>query len=360
MKIRIFGNSRAYIFDTNIELLLNANNQYILPIDTRYVDIDTITTNENYPLQKVDYAIVMKDDITYTGILIKYNDYVVTISNNDTNIVIKDYDTIQIDSQIVVLSETNTLKSLSYITTGINTSIQHIIHIDEKEYELKCIIYNTTTTTFLNANLELMTIEDKQKEHIMYSMMEDRSSNSHQLDNSNGTIFIIDESHDILAGYEVAIPIINSAINISKYYTLEANNSYSKGVYTLAFLSPADIPAGIVYIYQNSILEATNTINGYAKDQIMYIPLNKIQSIYSKGHISKNSKMKNNIMFTTVTLTGDIVNKLSEPATIYLEYPIGTYNIDIDVPIFDGNIYFTYKLGPNGTSKYNHTFTLNS
>lgn len=364
MRLRVFPNSQVYVYMENVELMIDDDNNKILPIDTRYVDMNSIQTNGNFALYKIKKAIVSKDKLTYEGILKAYDDYNAVLgefSNKSRENIIRDYDTIQVEEQIIVDTSLNKI-NLSYITTGIDVNIQHIIYIDENKYELNCIITNNTSTSFDNALLEIMTSDLNERPLYRSYAMEGVSSSPAAIENTTnaGTIFEIDGEQDIPAGYEIIIPILDETIDIYEYYIINAAIGNAKADYTIEFNSPTAIPSGKMYIYRNHMLESITSMDSRGKDENTKLTLNRVQSIYTIGNVIIDKVVKEQTLLReNVQLSGDLYNKLPMAADVYLEYYVGTNPVSINVPRENDRIYFKYKMNPNSKINYKQLFTIN-
>lgn len=196
-------------------------------------------------------------------------------------------------------------------------------------------------------------------------------------ESSAGTIYVIDGTYNIPAGYTVSIPLIRNSIQSEILYVIDAPNGQQNATYTLRWISPVDLPPGSLYVYRGGNLEATGSLSSTGEGQRRSIPLLVIPSVYARGTVSRtdaepatiqlqNGSVRttngNNVTIATVNLKGTVTNSLSDEITVLLRYFVGSGKVNIasnyQAEREDNYIVFPLVLEPRSSRSYDINFTI--
>lgn len=157
---------------------------------------------------------------------------------------------------------------MSYVTTGIESSIIHSLDMNTKVLETDILISNDTMNDLDNVSIDIVT-SDSNDMQLRTSMSE----------SSIGTIYSIDDRYTLLQGYTTTVDIIDTTVDVQPMYIVDAPNGKANAVYTIRWTSPIDIPAGSLYIYSDGVLEGISYIPNTGSNQIRDTTISSIGTI---------------------------------------------------------------------------------
>jgi len=356
MDVRLFSDGRAYVTNQILEVEHvvpgTDASQFIIPLSRDQVDMNTLQI-PGTSLSSRAISIVTKGNDSYMGTLVDITDNRATLIINNRRVIIRDYDDIIESQYISGIGNIGNKISVSYLTTGIVGTIIHRLNLDTRILSTILNVRNNTPTDIVNAQFEVVTSSQIQQPMMYARTMV--ASNAIIQQSSTGSIYIVDGRYSVKAGFEISIPLIESQIDIDRYYIIDAPNGVSDAQYTIDWISPEDLPSGELFVYHSGQLEGNIHINSIGKDQVVSTSLLNIPSVYARGTISRQRKSDTE---STVTLNGIIYNSLDEAASVVLRYFVGDSTTSIDSNRDGQYIVFPMDINTNGSAPYNISFTM--
>lgn len=314
MYIRLFPN-RTYVQDHILPVSVLGNNTFTIPLIADQIDINSIRTDVDLHISTHSLSTIYKGDNMYTGDIVSITDDIAIIDMGDKRITIRGYDNV-IDNKSIqgmmydgyVVPDTI---NMSYVTTGIESSIIHSLDMNTKVLETDILISNDTMNDLDNVSIDIVTSDSNDMQLRTYS------ANASMSESSIGTIYSIDDRYTLLQGYTTTVDIIDTTVDVQPMYIVDAPNGKANAVYTIRWKSPIDIPAGSLYIYNDGVLEGISYIPNTGSNQIRDTTISSIASIYAIGTIY-NDEDKG-----IISLNGTIYNTMSITTNIVLRYYVG-------------------------------------
>lgn len=399
MDVRLFPDGRAFVRDQTLPIegvTVDDEGSFIIPLNKEQVDINSIQIrglNDVVYLSTHPLSVVTKGDDTYVGTLVNFTDEYAVVSQGRIRTVVRNYDNI-VDAQYITgRTASRNIPStvqLSYLTSGINANVVHSISIDTLQLESDLVVDNNTFNDLVDAQFEVISAEQVMQRYSSerVSLQMSNAVSAAPRDSSAGTIYVVNGTYDVPAGFNTSIPLIRNDVDASVVYVIDAPNGQQNATYTLHWTSPADLPPGSLYVYRGGNLEAVSNISPTGEGQTRDIPLLVVPSVYARGTISRTDShpvpiiiqgQNNNGARTVqvpidnvlderrtttanVILNGTITNSLSEQITAVLRYYIGDAKVNVssnfNAQREDSYILFRFSLGPNSSQQYNIPFVL--